>query len=1211
MSKDKVVKRNAKSMQQYALRRKKASNQEQSSQQCCKCHRLIPGTSRSLAAHLQFCTGVLDEKNDSSKKIQAKPKSFNASNIEKILASHRESLDYSYQYKQGSSYVKSLSAPLSLREKHLQKKAKHNMKSDDDSDIDVESLLSRSCYSSSDEENEHMDDDVFFDANDEIIFDMSDDESAHHSVFDSDDDGEIQTEDNESDQEQHIDDDNIELPFLYAQAQSLYLARKYSIPSDDIIKNTPKKFKYKETLSSTIVSLVELAHILSRHRCDKKLFDEITDWLGFWSEKEKNLFQSYGGSNRWTRERLLKRLRKVFEMDQYQPTIVKHKMKYDNRFIDLPVFDIAVQARSLLDDKDINNEDNIMKGLDRETLRPKRSPEEISNDPHALIDDKASGYLYGLACDLHCPRPDELNADDPKVLPLPLIFHIDKSHKSLKGDLAVTPVGMTLGQLDVDTIQKTDAWRMVAVVPNLKARQGSAKKSSTDDENRVKLQDQHDIFRVALSSLKEVYDQGGITWYNQKGELVILKPFVYMIIGDTVGNNELCKHFGGNNGQCLLKDCKCKLDNLVDTPTLCKPPTYEMLKGCDGNANKIFDTYEERGLISLRDLSDLNKNRQSEKAISYYDIRGFDDGLPLADPYQGIIGITPQELLHVTENGDMEYILLAHRNVIGKKAANAAVKEKINALFGDIKFFIEHNSERDIPRMANRFGFWNLTLLNAAEKHGNFFAYTVLMHTTYGQELIKPCFERQEINYDDVCVTMLLFLSWNRFVMDFNERYEYEVALHATHDMMARMLDHFPRPYIKKPKDSKEAEAGSHGWHIVKFHVLVYVLMNCLKFGSAKVCHGSAGEKNHKVFVKDMGELTQNRLAVFASQIAMNYSDYELLAFAWRNVQHHCLNSTKIHKYHMRKSIQEHQSYVSPDDDFDFQFNSNELDVSFERSETSVEPRFLRGEFNLFFKFDKRDRCEHSMKWKDPDKDCSIDAHPHVYYAIIKYFKDARTKLGIKSSKYTMQVQCFTEAKIRCTTSGYDDNVLFRCSPNYRDSEWYDFALIRMPKTLAMANGDTCVGKILCFIKYTNKGSLTFKHVEAQGLSKQSALDAHDDTLYVVVHLETKFTKHRYLEKKLIHRVSLQSKKDLYILPIGCIVGPLLVVPDILDEDRASDQDFLVCAAREKWGHYFRCYSNKLRSERENFAIDDEEDDCQDDSWLPYPITDKKKRYRQ
>ena len=71
------------------------------------------------------------------------------------------------------------------------------------------------------------------------------------------------------------------------------------------------------------------------------------------------------------------------------------------------------------------------------------------------------------------------------------------------------------------------------------------------------------------------------------------------------------------------------------------------------------------------------------------------------------------------------------------------------------------------------------------------------------------------------------------------------------------------------------------------------------------------------------------------------------------------------------------------------------------------------------------------------------------------------------------------------------------------------------------------------------------------------------------------------------------------------------MVPDILDEDRVSDQDFLVCAAREKWGHYFRCYSNKLRSERENFAIDDEEDDCQDDSWLPYPITDKRKRYRQ
>ena len=112
----------------------------------------------------------------------------------------------------------------------------------------------------------------------------------------------------------------------------------------------------------------------------------------------------------------------------------------------------------------------------------------------------------------------------------------------------------------------------------------------------------------------------------------------------------------------------------------------------------------------------------------------------------------------------------------------------------------------------------------------------------------------------------MILLSWDQFLMDYNERFRYEKALTVTQDLMKRMIDHFPREHKKKTEESE----GSHGWHIVKFHVMPMMVSNCLKFGSAKVCHGSAGEKNHKWFVKRMAAQTQMRLDLFASQVAIS-----------------------------------------------------------------------------------------------------------------------------------------------------------------------------------------------------------------------------------------------------------------------------------------------------------------------------------------------------
>ena len=60
----------------------------------------------------------------------------------------------------------------------------------------------------------------------------------------------------------------------------------------------------------------------------------------------------------------------------------------------------------------------------------------------------------------------------------------------------------------------------------------------------------------------------------------------------------------------------------------------------------ILDMISSRNLVSIRDYLDLKENKLLEKTLSIHSIDNAFCHLPLADAYQGIVGITPQELLH-------------------------------------------------------------------------------------------------------------------------------------------------------------------------------------------------------------------------------------------------------------------------------------------------------------------------------------------------------------------------------------------------------------------------------------------------------------------------------------------------------------------------------------------------------------------------------------
>jgi hypothetical protein len=114
-----------------------------------------------------------------------------------------------------------------------------------------------------------------------------------------------------------------------------------------------------------------------------------------------------------------------------------------------------------------------------------------------------------------------------------------------------------------------------------------------------------------------------------------------------------------------------------------------------------------------------------------------------------------------------------------------------------------------------------------------------------------------------------------------------------------------------------------------------------------------------------------------------------------------------------------------------------------------------------------------------------------------------------------------------------------------------------------------------------------------------SIKDCIDDTVYVVVHAETSYTRYQHLQKMFVKRIQLENYEDLYILPAkASILGPALVVPDMETMTDVSSTDFIATMGRHKWGNYFLRYSKMQRHQRENNEeYESDEDSYCEDQW--------------
>jgi hypothetical protein len=109
----------------------------------------------------------------------------------------------------------------------------------------------------------------------------------------------------------------------------------------------------------------------------------------------------------------------------------------------------------------------------------------------------------------------------------------------------------------------------------------------------------------------------------------------------------------------------------------------------------------------------------------------------------------------------------------------------------------------------------------------------------------------------------------------------------------------------------------------------------------------------------------------------------------------------------------------------------------------------------------------------------------------------------------------------------------------------------------------------------------------------------------MVLHCESNFFSYSTLQRKFVLRFTMTPLDQMFVLPVTSIVGPLLVLNDIIDVGKTSKNKFLAILPRRKQSAYFLNYmyandpsyevhveeDTSNEEEKDGMELEDEEED--------------------
>jgi hypothetical protein len=842
------------------------------------------------------------------------------------------------------------------------------------------------------------------------------------------------------------------------------------------------------------------------------LFDDITSWIKLHSEDGR---VDWENSEWMRRDKLIRHMETIMHTKGMRPQEKTVHLKSDNSSISVPVFDFTAMALSMLHDKSLMKEENIIPNFDLH--------KGTKTCPSGNYDDITSGSAYKKAKLMYARGHNDM--------PIPIYVFIDETFTDLYGALKVAPVIFTFAFFTQECRNNVDFWRPLGFVPNLGYGKSKADKTSSQE----KLQDFHDVLKTIFKSYTDVHYNGGIktTITDFKGgqKDVTLKSWVHVVIGDTCGNNQLCGHYNTNgiNLSRPYRDCKCDGCKMGAADPQCEYVSTTEIQETEANPSLC----EKNGAMP---------------SISKYKIDNAFDHIPLADPEAGICLHTPPEGLHVFGNGIYTSIFNVIHDTFGIKSSGKTKKEEIEVLHNKIVNDLLRQSERDLPRRSSRNGPLDGTKMGASERRGNLYAMVITLLTVQGGKLLKQklvtAIADREINHSKFIETILLCLAFEKWLHEERSKDEMDNAHGWVVRLKQLILDHLDKFALN--------DGSGNGWHTPKFHALSKFIFYISIYGCATNFFGGPCESALKKFIKNPAMNTQRRIASFAYQVALrNYEEY-VFEFAYELIRHEFGDIPN----HGQEQIFINVPAIPPSCESDVERNSdeedNEDDDEFEEEEEdTIEYQMelthhFEGTYTLTVgptqTVNHRTVRQSSLLWNDKIKNAI--RHP-VSEVLLTVIKDKATNTltpingEFQVTGHTMYKSC-SEGK----------ETIYRASESFRGKEWYDFAYIKYDTELYPA-------KLLGFIQYTS-GELP------EGVDRNET--------YVVVHCSDSKLDIEALKHQFVRGFELGIRDASFdIVPVSSIYGPMIAIPNY-GHDKSTK--YVTALSYSEWGNYFK---NKMK----------------------------------
>lgn len=315
-------------------------------------------------------------------------------------------------------------------------------------------------------------------------------------------------------------------------------------------------------LSNSEQAQLELLHILNVASAPAGLFDKIMVWLHKHS-KQGNL--DFAKRERPAkRDSIVENMRMRLDWEPVKPVVPTITLPFSKITIEVPTNDFLGQVHSLLSNKSIMHERNLLFPKGDPFAKPRFIElDQIQDKDNYWIEDIDCGYHYNQAYERYVkdkePEKDKM---------VPILLFIDGTHYDEKGRLTSVPVRFTLGIFNMAARQRDEFWRPLGHIPNVhKGKPVSSFQAS---------QEYHMMLQVILRSLADVQHSSGVMYRlewcdsknNPKDALMRMHFPLLKILGDTEGHDKNLRRYrcyGNDRQKSKCRTCSCPT-NQLDEP---------------------------------------------------------------------------------------------------------------------------------------------------------------------------------------------------------------------------------------------------------------------------------------------------------------------------------------------------------------------------------------------------------------------------------------------------------------------------------------------------------------------------------------------------------------------------------------------------------------------------------------------------------------------